>query len=1143
LISEGTRIRGHTAGVPGTRPPRHFKEVSMSRSSHSERTSRDVVKALGTVAALSVLCLAGTTSSVLGDPTQPSPAGVPNNAPSAPATPQPDQIPTLDQIRQLMGGGGGGPPGADEGDGLRPFAEVAKGFEPVGSSDNNEFFFRLHQRKRDNALLAELPRGWESQRHFIALTVASGETYAGLQAGDLYGYWKRTNNRLMFITPQIDTRSTGDRESRDSVKRLFTDRVVLDVAILATGPNGQPVIDAKDLLVGRAGTFFGWSASGINARLAEFKTLKIFGENVEISFEAPTADGTIKEYHYSISVLKGSPSFQPRVADERLGYFTTTWRDLGKFTDKEKWVRYINRWHLEKRDSKLKLSPPKEPIVFYIENTVPVRYRRWVKDGILAWNAAYEKIGIKDAIEVYQQDAETGAHMDKDPENVKYNFIRWLSNDIGTAIGPSRVNPNTGEILDADIILTDGWIRHFWMNYKEILPEMAMEGMSPETLSWLETRPQWDPRFRLAAPEKRNEMLSQRVRRGIQAYGGHAMAAAAKRDSGAMMGDNEFDGLANRNSQMNGLCMAAQGMAFQLSSSLMLFEILEDVIEENALNSGLFLDDKTDEEELKKLLDSLPPELRALVEAKIKEMGGMEAIKAMIPAEKLAEMKAKMEKKDEPKSEDEPKKDEDKKDDKSKEKKEKNYDELDGVPDWFIGPLLADLTAHEVGHTLGLRHNFKGSSIYTMSEINSPEVKGKKNWSSSVMDYNPININMGDGAVQGDFAQLGSIGTYDFWVIEYGYGFGDPKEVLKRVGEPGHAYATDEDTSGPDPLARRYDLSKEPLDYANSSMRLAKFHRERLLDKFVKDGDSWSRARRGYDLTLGMQMRSVGMMANWVGGVFTSRDKKGDPNARPPMTVVPAAQQRAALKFVIENSFRDEAFGLTPELLNKMLTDKWMDWGGWGEAMGESTFPVHDRIAGMQASALTMIMNPTTLRRVFDNEARVPSDQDTITLPEVMGSVTDEIFSELNKSVAQRYTARQPMISSLRRNLQREMIERLIDLTLPGAGNSAAFKPLSNLATKRLRDLKDQMGKVIDSGKDNLDAYTLAHLGEAKLRIEKALDADFLYNMPNLSFDLGSFFMFGQPTGAAPAGGAAAVGGRRESVAPYPAGQQPEPGR
>ena len=108
-----------------------------------------------------------------------------------------------------------------------------------------------------------------------------------------------------------------------------------------------------------------------------------------------------------------------------------------------------------------------------------MRYRRWVREGVLMWNKAFEKVGLADAIEVYYQDAVTGAHMEKDPEDARYNFVRWLNNDVGTAIGPSRVNPLTGQILDADIILTDGWIRHYWKQFNDVLPEIAMEGFCP----------------------------------------------------------------------------------------------------------------------------------------------------------------------------------------------------------------------------------------------------------------------------------------------------------------------------------------------------------------------------------------------------------------------------------------------------------------------------------------------------------------------------------------------------------------------------------------------------------------------------------------------------------------------------------------
>jgi hypothetical protein len=120
---------------------------------------------------------------------------------------------------------------------------------------------------------------------------------------------------------------------------------------------------------------------------------------------------------------------------------------------------------------------------------------------------------------------------------------------------------------------------------------------------------------------------------------------------------------------------------------------------------------------------------------------------------------------------------------------------------------------------------------------------------------------------------------------------------------------------------------------------------------------------------------------------------------------------------------------LTNDILSRLTVDKWADEGV--RSMGESTFPVHDRILGVQASALSLLMNPTTLRRVYDNEQLVPKDQDAVTLPEVLDKVQAEIWSELDAKVEGEVNARKPRISSWRRNLQREHLERLLDLAIP----------------------------------------------------------------------------------------------------------------
>ena len=904
-----------------------------------------------------------------------------------------------------------------------PFKEVSEGFEQVVSTaDGSQSFYTLWKRDKDQQLLAELPRGWQNQKQFIALTVPTGDIYSGLQAGDTVAYWKRYDNRLALIVPELSTRSNGEQESKMSVSKIFTDTVLLEVPIVCMGPSGQPVIDLDAALAGNATKFFGPQAGGANTRLASISKAKAFPENIEVAIEMPTTSGQFRTFHWSISSLRSSPGYQPREADERVGYFTTEFRDLGRYQDDKTSVRYVNRWALEKKDPKLKLSPPVKPIIYYIDATVPVRYRRYVSEGLLYWNKAYEKVGIINAIEVRQQDASTNSYMDLDPEDARYNFIRWLNNDIGTAIGPSRVNPYTGEILDADIVLTDGWIRHFWYQSNEFIPQQAMEGMSAETLAWLDTRPQWDPRVRLAPPEQRDAIMMERALRGpLGMFGTPVMA-----NDPAIIGDREAAALAARIGGHDNLCLAARGKGEDMAVMGMHLEML-----------GLLDDDD--------------------------------------------------------------KKGDGKKDgDKPKEEVEK----LDGIPEWFVGPMLRDLVAHEVGHTLGLRHNFKASSEYTLKEINSPAVKGKP-FAGSVMDYIPVNINMSDGEVQGDYTMV-DIGAYDYWAIEYGYTFGDTKEILKRCGEPGLAYQTDEDTGGPDPLARRYDFSKDPIDYAGSRCRLAKEHRGKILEKFVKEGDSWGKARRGYEMTLGMQTNALSIMSNWIGGTFVNRDKKGDPAGRSPLDPVPAETQRKALAFVIDNSFFDESFGITPELLEHMTVNK------DESAYTESAYSLHDRVAGVQASAVTMIMNPTVLRRVYDNEFIVASGQDALTLPEMLDTITKAAWKELDGSPDQKYSAREPMISSLRRNLQQEYVERLIDLSLQG-GTNAAGKTIATLATEKLRELSTRIGKVIEKGNSNLDPYTHAHLADAKLRIDKAVDAQYVYNLGGGGGGGFQYFGFGRP--------------------------------
>ena len=162
---------------------------------------------------------------------------------------------------------------------------------------------------------------------------------------------------------------------------------------------------------------------------------------------------------------------------------------------------------------------------------------------------------------------------------------------------------------------------------------------------------------------------------------------------------------------------------------------------------------------------------------------------------------------------------------------------LDGMPEWFVGPLLADLVAHEVGHTLGLRHNFKASGLLTLDEINSKEVKGNKTFTASVMDYTPINYRLSQGS-SGDYGMI-AIGPYDYWAIEYGLSADDKKlaksQTLQRTELQ---YATDEDTT--DLIRWLEDTTSRKTRWTTpTNAQLIKLYRERFstsLSKMVTAG-------------------------------------------------------------------------------------------------------------------------------------------------------------------------------------------------------------------------------------------------------------------------------------------------------------------
>ncbi|MEC9091476.1 MAG: hypothetical protein VX438_02135, partial [Planctomycetota bacterium] len=131
-----------------------------------------------------------------------------------------------------------------------PLDKVVEGYKEVPVSDGSKPFLRLWVRAKDGQMYAELPKTAvlpnSPERHFIALTVSGGESFAGLQQNDFYVRYRIIGKRLAIIAPNQEIKTTGEDEAKRSIKRLFTDKILTDVPIVTMNPRGGPVIDLDD---------------------------------------------------------------------------------------------------------------------------------------------------------------------------------------------------------------------------------------------------------------------------------------------------------------------------------------------------------------------------------------------------------------------------------------------------------------------------------------------------------------------------------------------------------------------------------------------------------------------------------------------------------------------------------------------------------------------------------------------------------------------------------------------------------------------------------------------------------------------------------------------------------------------------------
>lgn len=391
----------------------------------------------------------------------------------------------------------------------------------------------------------------------------------------------------------------------------------------------------------------------------------------------------------------------------------------------------------------------------------------------------------------------------------------------------------------------------------------------------------------------------------------------------------------------------------------------------------------------------------------------------------------------------------------------------------YVKKFLADCVSHEVGHCLGLRHNFAGSTALTTAQLGDEKVTQSEGVSASVMDYNPPNVMAvlrGKGTFYAD-----TIGKYDVWAIKYGYqnfGAKTPQaekfqlsQIARLSGQPGHAYLTDDDADGVNPYAVRQDGAKDPLNYSEHVLLAMRRATDYAVKNLPKPGESYSKRTTVILNALSRSVREGRNAARFVGGVATSKNFRGDAGEQPTIQPISPAQQRQAVALISTHFFAPDAFKLPPAVLQTLSFDE-NEEGGW-------TAPMRDIISGQQQSLFALMLSASTTDRIAENALKQPNGYG---LDEHYRTLVNAVFAEVGTGAN---------VAPLRRDLQRFALNGL--MTQAGAPQGSVNEDVRTLASQNLRQI-DARIKARLAKPEKLDTMTKLHLRDAHESVVRFFD-------------------------------------------------------
>ena len=391
----------------------------------------------------------------------------------------------------------------------------------------------------------------------------------------------------------------------------------------------------------------------------------------------------------------------------------------------------------------------------------------------------------------------------------------------------------------------------------------------------------------------------------------------------------------------------------------------------------------------------------------------------------------------------------------------------------LIHEFLVDLTLHEVGHTLGFAHNFAASNMLTLEEIYNPTVVDERSLHASVMDYTDIHIATGGREQTAYFGT--KPGPYDDWIVEYSYsrGLDDPQMEAERLAsiatrstEAQLLFGTDDHVmrapgAAMDPRIHWYDLTSDPIGYAEERLDLIGELLGTAREKNVRPGESYHELRDAYVVMLAQFSRSISVLAHQIGGIYINRSVVDQPGARTPFMPVGLETQQHAMEALSSHLFAPDALSASQDLYAHLQEQRRL-WNFSGETEDPK---VHEWLLAVQRGVLAHLLHPKVMTRITDS--RLYGNE--YALADMMEDLTVAIFEEDLRGD----------VNTFRQNLQLEYVSRLTDIV---TGDDHDY-PSQSMALYQLRGIERMLG-----GKRRGSIETRAHTGNVLYIIQRALE-------------------------------------------------------